>query len=356
MPGMWTKADNQWQNGFGDILGNRDDLQWGVDDATEDNTGVYPNATLTPYSYSNNSNLPAGVYIDRDFSSGEYNLVTGRSYMFINCGHYSSNQPDRLVDATGYLGGSQGEPALYVDCDFWPTYPAHNDTWTAANHRAPIAIRGRNVHAIRCKFIDCNDAFSPGGAGNYSGASGMLLQQSFVDKMAYYRPDQNNRLEGGHNDCVSIDGGGTGTQLLGNTFRAFWSLTVGDGILPEYTVGTTKHGRYAQYETTKTCYGAAVYITTTGGTVTDGAIIDGNLILGGQWPLHISPSGGGAVPGGSGHIVRNNRFGNTGTPEAGHGAGGTPHHIRWSTASYAARGEESNNLQLNDSNRILVTS
>lgn len=318
---------------------SRADLVWGVDQPTLLNTGVLAGVTRTAYVSGGFTSFPAGTYNNLNFTINSFNgltLVNGRTYAFNNCNFTAvGSTVQRLINGTG--AGTW--TATFTDCTFGATWSAHTDNSAAGGHLvAPFGFRGHHATFLRCQARDLNDGLSPGGV---VGATNVTIQQCYIDHFAFWRPDQNARVEGTHNDGISCDGG-TGTQILGNTIKGFNNPTVGDAAFSEHTGTDGKlHGLNPGDDPEQWSQGVPIFVINIGANVSHNTRIEGNWLTGGQVQINVS-GGGGTV---TGTIIKNNRFGNDGTLDKGR----YNKNVWIKAANYTAAADVSGNTQMDGS-------
>lgn len=342
--GAWVSYQTALHSGGDWVIGDppvdpndRSGLVAGEDEPTLLNTGVYSGVSRTSYTSGGFTSFPSGTYDDLNFSSLGVNgltVVSGRTYTFNNCDFTSTGVAHRFINASG----SGTWSLTFNDCSFNTTWPAHQQNNTTGGHYiAALAIRGHHYTVNRCQFRGFND---PIGVGSITGASGVIIQQSYMDNFCYWRPDQNGRVEGTHNDGVAVDGG-TGTVIRGNTILGFNDPTIGDAQYSQFTGSDGRlHGLEAGNDPEQWMNGAPIFLRASGSSVNN-TVIDRNWLTGGQVQINISGSSGTIT----GTTVTGNRMGNNGTIDE--GRYGT--NVWFHAASRTAATDVSGNVQMNGS-------
>jgi hypothetical protein len=316
----------------GDAPPSRDDLDWQVDDATLDNTGVLPGVSRTTYIAGDESSLPEGEYENLDFLNNTVTLVNGREYLFENVLFGQTWARTRMINALNYSGPS----AVFRDISINPDWSGftHNSTWSVNSHLSPVGIRGHHFEMYRPQIRQCNDGI---GVGGVTGASGVIIEMPYIDKFTFMRPDQNNRSEGTHNDGIAIDAG-TGTIVRAATILGFNDPTIGDAAFSQFTGPDGRlHGLDSGNDPEQWMNGACIFVINQDSSVADTQILRGRL-TGGQVQVNISGTFGTVT----GTTLKDVVFGNDGTVDKGR----YNKNVWFNSASYTARTDVSGNTQM----------
>lgn len=291
----------------------RDDLVAGVDQPTLENTGVLDGVSRTDYSGGSESSLPSGTYENLNFPNGDIVLVNGRTYTFRNClFHGAGDACDSLVRAYG--AGTW--TAQFYDCSFVPEWSAHDDDDTTGGHtQAADGIKGHHFELYRCQFLNCVDGVFIFDTTNPGVDVGVVVQQCYIGGAAFWRPDEQGRPEGTHNDGISINDGHA-IQIVGNTIVWFNDPAIGDAAFSEFTGGDGElHGLEADNDPEQWANGDGIFARRSVGTI-DALVIDQNWITGGIVNIRISGSSGTITN----ITITGNRLGNDGVDEGSAGA------------------------------------
>lgn len=320
---------------FPQTLVDRSSLVSGIDQPTLTNTGVLPEVSRS--NYGGSSTVPNGTYENLNFLGGNFSFGLGGT--FNNC---LIEGDGASFDALGRNYTGNTSVSVFTDCTIKATWDAHTNDHTAGGHVATTdGWKGHHVEFWRSQILNVNDGLFFFNSVNPSTASGVRVEQSWIGKLAFWRPETEtnpDRTEGTHNDCIAINDG-TGIILRGNTIWAYNDETIGDATLSETAlISGFRHGLEPKNDPEQWCNGAGIFIRRSIGSCND-FVIDKNWIYGGQIGINVSGNSGN-VDGGT---ITGNRFGNVGTIHAGLN---DPQHIWYHTSSYTNRTDVSGNVQL----------
>lgn len=303
----------KWNNGVGwfnfltgTASADRSTLVSGTDIPTLENTGVLPGVPRTAHggSYTISS---GGNYENLDFatSGSRVRITTSEPVTFTNC---AFTQPGDSVDTCVTIeGASSDSDVTFTDCTFHPTWSAHvADDTTGGHVEAAVGckISYGSVTFLRCQFLDTAD-----GINIFRGTHD--IQQCWIGKSAYWRPDEAGRPEGGHNDGIQFYGDG-GSLVRGNYFDGFANTSIGDAQFSEFTGGDANlHGLEADHDP-QAWINACIFMQENTIGITN-TVIDKNWLKGGVVQIHVSDALGAT----SGISITDNVFGNEGTDDAG---------------------------------------
>ena len=294
--------------------------------------GVLSGVSRSSYSGGDESNLPTGTYENLNFTSA-VTLKNGRTYTFRNC----MFSPDGTSADSAIMAYSTGTwTADFYDCTIAPTWPAHDDDGTTGGHvQAMEGIKGHHFRLYRCHITGTVDGVFIFNTESSGAVGTVVVQQCLIEKAAFWRPDEQARPEGTHNDGIAINSG-SGISIVGNNIEWFNDPTIGDAPFSEFTGGDGGlHGLEAGNNPEQWANGDAIFVRRSLGVI-DSLVIDQNRVTGGIVNLRISGSSGTITN----LTITDNRFGNDGIDEGSAGV-----NVSMDTASKTDALDYTGNLQ-----------
>lgn len=239
-------------------------------------SSVTGNRTISSATTIQNENLSAGKI---SIGAGATGTITIKNVFFHGLAAISSGN-DSLIRATS----NHTANVVIEDCTFWPDVP----------NKYTSGILGHHFTLRRCLFINVEDGVQIYNTNNVNAAVNVTIEGCYIDRLAFWQPDANNRPEGSHNDCIQIQGGNVIT-IRGNLLSGMKDPNVGD-----YGPGST----YYPSQTAN----AAIQILEDVGTNIHTVTIDRNWMYGGGATVNLYDGGSAHT----GFAMTDNKFANSG--------------------------------------------